>query len=350
VKRNYFLDSLKGIAILFVITTHFNFSDREELSLLFPYWIDMAVPMFMVISGYLYALSYERHGINTMEQAYGVHYTVDKVIRYTVPFALAYLVEMLLGALDIVEDWNGLDYFEYFVRGGIGAGSYYYPMMVQFVFLYPLVYFLIKKYPRKGLVFFFCANIGYEIFKWAFRFSGEAYRVLIFRLLFMIAFGAYLFIREHNLKRKANPVWMWAAFLLGVLLTYLINYKKWQILFISDWESTSVLSCVFFLPVMDLLIHKCGNVRIPPLEKIGAASYDVFLVQMVYYHFFEEDFYNAIGNRVGAFFFNFLVCVGLGLLFSKVEGPVTAWCAGLWRKLVENYRKKHYEVPENMQN
>lgn len=58
--RNGFLDIIKAFCILFVIITHDSISDSFRLKTLFPFWINMAVPMFMIISGYVYAISFEK--------------------------------------------------------------------------------------------------------------------------------------------------------------------------------------------------------------------------------------------------------------------------------------------------
>ena len=50
-KRNNFLDVLKGICILLVILTHFDWVEAERLQYLFPYWMNPAVPIFMITPG-----------------------------------------------------------------------------------------------------------------------------------------------------------------------------------------------------------------------------------------------------------------------------------------------------------
>ena len=62
--NNSFVDVLKGICIIMVVVTHFSWEEHERLYYLFPFWIDMAVPIFMLISGYVYTISYKRHEIN----------------------------------------------------------------------------------------------------------------------------------------------------------------------------------------------------------------------------------------------------------------------------------------------
>lgn len=53
------VDFIKGICILFIIITHHSWSKAEMSKYLFPFWIDMAVPLFMIISGFVYSESYK---------------------------------------------------------------------------------------------------------------------------------------------------------------------------------------------------------------------------------------------------------------------------------------------------
>ena len=60
--RLNYLDFYKGICIIFIIITHYSWNDNERLHYLFPFWIDMAVPVFMVITGYVTSLSFQNRG------------------------------------------------------------------------------------------------------------------------------------------------------------------------------------------------------------------------------------------------------------------------------------------------
>ena len=93
-KRNHSIDMLKGVCIIFVIVTHFA-SSEETLRFLFPLWIVMAVPLFMIISGYVYAGSYIRNDIKTFGDAYRPKFLIDKMIRYTIPYTVAWVIEFL---------------------------------------------------------------------------------------------------------------------------------------------------------------------------------------------------------------------------------------------------------------
>lgn len=57
-ERYTVVDVLKGICVIFAIITHYEWSDNQRLLGLFPYTIDMAVPIFMIISGYIMSNSY----------------------------------------------------------------------------------------------------------------------------------------------------------------------------------------------------------------------------------------------------------------------------------------------------
>ena len=69
-QHNHFVDALKGVCIIFVIVLHLPWSDEKRLQYLFPFWMNMAVPIFMIISGYVYALSYKRNRIEQIKEAY----------------------------------------------------------------------------------------------------------------------------------------------------------------------------------------------------------------------------------------------------------------------------------------
>ena len=58
-ENNRTIDFLKGISILLVLITHYAWTEEQRLNILFPYAIDMTVPVFMVVSGYVGAIPLE---------------------------------------------------------------------------------------------------------------------------------------------------------------------------------------------------------------------------------------------------------------------------------------------------
>lgn len=93
-RRSNLLDIIKGLMIIFIIITHFRFVYLDDyLKYGFFFWIDMAVPVFMIITGYLYAMQFENKGIDTLEKAWSKEIIVPKVLRFVIPFGIALLVE-----------------------------------------------------------------------------------------------------------------------------------------------------------------------------------------------------------------------------------------------------------------
>ena len=142
-ERNHTIDVLKGVCIIFVIITHFNFSNSQRLELLFPFWIDMAVPIFMFVSGYLWTLSYNKHKLNNLKSCYNVKHIAKKVSRFIIPFIIAFLIEETAFSI-YNKSFNIKDFILDFICGGLGPGSYYTPLMIQLILLFPLIYIILR--------------------------------------------------------------------------------------------------------------------------------------------------------------------------------------------------------------
>ena len=327
-QRLYCIDILKGICSIFVIITHYNWQETERLKFLFPFWIDMAVPVFMIISGYLYAKSYKKKEISNIGSAYLLENILNKIFRFTFPFTIIFLIEQILFYILTVENWNNKNIWSFiylFLRGGTGPGSYYYPVMIQFIFVFPVIYFIIKKHDFKGLLLCGILNALFEILKCAYCMSEECYGWLMFRYLFVIAFGCYMEIRKTKLKN----IWYFTSLIIGVLFIIIVCYTEYTPVIVIFWTRTSFISGLYIIPIMVILINKI-NFRCKILELFGKASFNIFLVQMVYFNFIEWIPYQ-INSRLGQILINIIVCVSLGSIFYYIEG-------NLGRKLFKNYK------------
>ncbi|MBE5867367.1 MAG: acyltransferase [Lachnospiraceae bacterium] len=323
-KYNNFIDVLKGIGAIFIIITHFPWTDAERVKFLFPFWIETAVPLFMIISGYVYAISYKKQGIHCLSEAYLPRNIVNKLIRYTFPFLVVYISELIylsaVGNIIINRD-NYLEWVFCFFRGGLGLGSYYYPLMIQFIFLYPIIYFIIKKYSHKGMIICFAINAIYELLQRAYAMDGNFYRLLVFRYIFIIAAGCYMASEAARMKFKTG----FALCLIGIAFIVGVTYLGYSPIIIIHWSGTSFIGCLYMIPIIFLLIKKVKNCRFMPLEIIGKASYNIFLTQMVWYGFGSWYLEKYIHNRAALLGMNLLVCSGVGLIFYFIETPITKW-------------------------
>ena len=94
-EHNHTIDVIKGIAILLIIYTHYGWTADQRKSLLFLFVVNMAIPVFMVITGYVYSLSMTRKGIKHAEQAYRLPFILKRMVRYTIPMIAVIIWEIV---------------------------------------------------------------------------------------------------------------------------------------------------------------------------------------------------------------------------------------------------------------
>lgn len=317
-QRNRTLDVLKGLGTMMVITTHFDWALSETLHLLFPYWIDMAIPVFMMISGYVSAVSMQNSNTNTLEEMYAPKKILGKILRFFVPYTIAYSAERIYGLLKISRDVSVLEIIKVYLNGGIGPGSYYFPIMLQFIFVFPIIYTLIKKYDIKGLAICGGANVCYEILKWAYGMNEGFYRLMLFRYTLLIAFGCFLAVSRTEIKKP----WHFAAFAAGFAFITVYRYFGYTPVILTYWTYTCFLSSLFIMPIFYYIV-KHVNLHFRPLEVMGAASFNIYLTQMVYYEFGLIFVYNRVHNRALQLVANLIICIIVGVIFYKIEDPLT---------------------------
>ena len=322
-KRNHFLDVLKGICILLVILTHFKWEKEQALNLLFPFWMNPAVPIFMIISGFVYSESFKRKQVSTFKEAYSAKGVVDKIIRYTIPVVMIYVIEILLKIFVINQNLTFRDILWNLLLGGYGPGSYYYPYMIQFVFLFPLIYLAIKRWDFKALIGCGVANVIYELIKTLLEVPEENYRLLLLRYIFAIALGCFFSMGKFKLKK-----WMGIlSFAIGAVFLFLDSYLEYQPHVFYWWSKTCMLAVLYIAPIAYVLIKKC-TLRSKPLEIMGQASYNIFLVQMVIFHVMGQ-LYAGVEASFLPMLITYISCIVLGLLFYKIETPITKKVLGL---------------------
>lgn len=317
--RDSFVDLLKGVCILFVVFTHYSWTDSQRLKMLFPFWIDMAVPLFMIISGYVNALSFQKKGFDSFKDCYSSKELIAKFLRLTIPFVFVILLETIadyavFGNLSITKS------LVMFFVGGKGPGSYYYPVMVQFVFLFPCIYVGIKQNRTKGLLVCFFINAVYELLQRIYGMNEDLYRLLVIRYLFIISFGVYLVFLE---KKRIRIKWGIASFITGVAFILITNYTQYKPHIIRYWTGTSFIACLYVLPISYILLKFVEKPKCALLELFGRASFNIFLTQMVWFNYAAGFIYEHIDNIFIRLLINFIVCFTFGVFFYQIENPFT---------------------------
>lgn len=138
-KRIDFLDYLKAICVIMVIITHYEWEDKG--SPFFTMVINMAVPVFMIISGYNFAMSNRKKTDGNLRKMYAWEMIKPKLIRFLVPFFTVCIIEIIIL---MIEDKH-INPPRIFLLGAYGPGSYYVPIMIQLLVIFPIIYKLVEK-------------------------------------------------------------------------------------------------------------------------------------------------------------------------------------------------------------
>ena len=333
------IDILKAVFIVCVIIYHINWTDQNRLRLLFPFGVYQCVPGFMIITGYVYTLSTEKgSGSNYGSNLYAFPDILRRVISYTIPFAIAYFSEEIIGSYIGKINVSLNQFARYFFDGGIGPGSYYYPHLIQLCFFLPLIYMLIKYEGKKGLLICFFANLAFEVLIYAYWMNEECYRLLFFRYLFAISVGCYVALYGFSsIKMRAWILMMTTGFCAIILFIYI----GWVPIVFQYWTGHTVFPSMFILlPTCFLITHdKWGEIQLfKPLAFIGKYTYDIFLFQMVFFALFVDKFYGNVSSRMELLIIIIFICVVGGLLFHFIEAPITKFVKTLVPITVKKFR------------
>lgn len=132
--------------------------------------------------------------IENIFQAYSINLFKRKILRYLVPFTIAFAIQWIYYFKSHKMELTFHNLFFYYLTGGNGPGGYYIPLMFQLTFLFPLIYFLIHERDSKGLKALFWINAVLELMKTVYGMNLECYRLLIIRYIFALGCGCYLAI------------------------------------------------------------------------------------------------------------------------------------------------------------
>ncbi|MGN0506564.1 MAG: hypothetical protein ACI4FZ_08385 [Lachnospiraceae bacterium] len=196
--------------------------------------------------------------------------------------------------------------------------------MIQLVFLIPLIYVLIKKYDWFGVIICFLLTALWEMIQYCWGMDGQSYKIIAFRYISVIAFGCFIAIG----KKRLSKIVLGMMFSIGLIWQVALNYIPLNPVFMnSDWARVNYLPSLFVMPVLYVLIRKFSDskVKLLPLQEIGKASFNIFLVQMVFYGCgLAGVIYKIIDNMWLQLIACICVCLVGGYLFYIIEHRLTS--------------------------
>lgn len=151
--------------------------------------------------------------------------------------------------------------------------------------------------------------------------SPELYRICAFRYLFVLSFGCFLFYQTKD-KIYKNRIWYCLIGLVGVGYIITFNYTSIKPMITHFWTVTSVFAVLYLVPIMMLLIGRT-EWHNDFLELIGKASYNICLVQMVFFLVGDSIVYRVVQNTPLRVMINCVICCIIGVIFYQIESPIT---------------------------
>lgn len=313
--RNSTIDIIKAVSIILIIITHYSWTVEQRQNVVFPLVIDMAVPIFMFLSGYVGAMSFDKKGVDSLAKAYSLHQIIHKFLRYTIPYLIFLVVEFLIPTITKPKGSKS-EMLKWIINGAEGPGSYYYPILVQLIFLFPLIYFIICRNNKYGLWICLLINLIYELLKWSYNMGDFCYRLLVFRYIFVLAFGIYMY------KGSINILTSIVLTVLGGAFIVLTRYGIYSPRIINLWTGTSCIAVMWVIPLVAFAVKKI-SVTLYPIEIVGRASYNIFFAQMIYYSIDRSGLTNSIGSWKLELLIGIAVCLILGTVFYFIESKIT---------------------------
>ena len=274
------IDYIKGLCILFVVWTHC--MNRGELSnILFPYWGDTAVPIFIIIQVFHYykkGVSVRMPSISKLWKRIMKPYIMMVSLMFIVQFFIYY--DMTDGTFSPTLYWEKR-----------GPGSYYIFIYVEMAFVIPLFAPLYRKFSTKWLlVIFLILSQLVEIVCSLTHCPDNIYRITFFRYIFLIFIG-YLLATKGLKLNKLTII----ASIFSMSFLYLFAYKEIDMepLFcthLSLWPLCHwvcyIYIAFFFLAFLKYTYSKlstCYNCFMICIMRIGKCSYEIYLFQIFYY-------------------------------------------------------------------
>lgn len=270
-----YIDFLKGLAIVFVILLHaLPRNVLEDTWALLHIW--QAVPLFIFVSFMLIYMKLERISIG--EYYFNKHNWLKLLKRIIVPF-LAFegvLITMLL----IKGDNEHIGQF--LQNGRIGRGSYYFYVYLQVWFFAPLTYLILRWNRKWGGVFLLFASLLCNVICHKAVISPMSESCLAVRYIF-IAVIAYEWLNNNE------SVWWKFIFPIISIMYWLLmskhDFNPW-IPNTDGWRGQQFPAYFYLFPFVSILVYlysKCPKRLSFFIQWLGKYSWEIFLMQMVYF-------------------------------------------------------------------
>ncbi len=350
--RSREIDAVKGLAIIGVILGHaFSYAlvegslsseaqavatqlfDPSHILTSFTTYsaltTQQVVPIFIFIMAINYANSFKRHGYSSLKVMYSWSQFWPRLRRFLIPLFLIYVASLAAVLLLFLTTGKSYLFISPLLLIGYlpvnGPGNYFIPLVLQFLLIFPLVFYCFQKRPLTTVAGAFIIGLMNE-----FALSGSylVYQNSILRLLPLISVGMLL---SGNLTLRNR----WPLLLLGSL-SFL------YLLIIGQFTSPFSFAHIYFMPLLNaqklfasfyvavlVLVLLAVFVRFAevsqPFAWIGKRSYTIFLFQILFFATIApQTTYTSPGQLLALSNLTILlvdlsVCILVGALFDSAS-------------------------------
>lgn len=282
-----FIDFLKGISILFVVLTHcLPLQDYIFFSL----WGDQAVPLFLLIQVFH---AYKKGYIDISR-----YYNLKKLCnRILLPFIILLVIQIFLMCFFSKKDLLSI-LESTILAGGIGPGSYYVWVYLQFFVLLPIFLFVINKIKYKYLsVLFIATSILIEIICSYSNIPSWLYRLLFIRYFFLIYLG-YKWVIDGGIKIDKRTILLSIISIFFILIFKYTDLNMEPIFYQNDWKIFHWISYFYVAYLFVFALDKCYKKLMGGgkmfICKMGKYSYEIYLIQMFVFTFYPTNMMKSL--------------------------------------------------------
>lgn len=299
-----FIDFIKGFSIICVVVTHIAPEFFKDYTL-FALWGDMAVPLFLIVQVFHV---YKKGKIDVQK-----YFNFSKLCRRIIlPFVITMCITIgwtIWRSGDMMSTLKSAIY-----SGGLGPGSYYVWIYLQFFLLLPFLYKIVNSKIGGGILLIISVLLE-MICSWT-DCPDVIYRLLCFRYIFLIWFG-YQWAKGYiELTNKRIIISLISA--LCILIYWFSDINLEPFVFQTGWRIFHWFS-YFWVGWLLVFILKTIYHYIPArlnnlIEYFGQQSYDIFLWQMIVFTIAPWNIITRDVNQISAVILNVLFAIGICLL------------------------------------
>lgn len=321
IKRLAIIDYLKAFFIICVILDHTKVMEGWNPFYLFV--VRMAVPFFIMMSGYTFSLCVKE---NEFRKMYDFNVLLKRFFRFTIPIVITYI-----GCLVILFlRGNTLSFSEImsmFLLGNFGQGGYYYMIMLQFILVFPLLYQIVYKLEFCGVVLIGFANFFFEVLCTYYQINKEIYDILIMRYILLIGLGIWLCLNQNKTIKSSYLI---LSLGIGSLYLLLPGYFGYEYRVFTYWSNTSMVVSFLVYPLFYVALKYFNNLSFcgiigSVISQIGKASYHIMCTQLLWFKIRNRVYGLVIfscENELLKVCFDIFISVICGIVFCLIDNKI----------------------------